>query len=298
MALLVESTETADWLSLCHAGLSAAGASHLGAPTFVCVGDAIEIDPAQGFLRGHGTHVDPNGALRASVCGVLQRINKLVVVRPLKSRYIAETGDVVVGRVTSIAGRRWKVDLHTRQRAELSLAAVILPGGIQRRRTAEDELNMRGVFKEGDLISAEVQAVRGDGSVNLHTRSARYGLLGEGQALRVVPNLIRRQRAHSHELGELGVSLILGCNGMVWVAPVGGGEGEDEAARRRGNACRVANAVRALGRLCLPIFLGTVMGVVGISVEGGVAVREMGGQAFLERVVEWEAGRRKEMDVD
>lgn len=33
------------------------------------------------------------------------------------------------------------------------LSAVSLPGGIQRRRTAEDELQMREIFKEGDLVS-------------------------------------------------------------------------------------------------------------------------------------------------
>jgi exosome complex component RRP4 len=89
-----------------------------------------------------------------------------------------------------IAGKRWKVDLNSRQEASLLLSAVNLPGGVQvglrgrplkplaaaltetnapsvngsaallcaldlwqRRRTAEDELNMRSVFREGDLIS-------------------------------------------------------------------------------------------------------------------------------------------------
>lgn len=32
------------------------------------------------------------------------------------------------------------------------LSAVSLPGGIQRRRTAEDELQMREIFKEGDIV--------------------------------------------------------------------------------------------------------------------------------------------------
>lgn len=38
----------------------------------------------------------------ASVCGVVERINKLISVRPLKSRYVAKIGDVVVGRITSV----------------------------------------------------------------------------------------------------------------------------------------------------------------------------------------------------
>ncbi len=52
-----------------------------------------------------------------------------------------------------IAGKRWKVDLQSQQQGSLLLSAVNLPGGVQRRRNAEDEAAMRSVFREGDLIS-------------------------------------------------------------------------------------------------------------------------------------------------
>jgi exosome complex component RRP4 len=52
-----------------------------------------------------------------------------------------------------VGSKRWHVDLQSRQEAQLLLSAVTLPGGVQRRRTAEDELSMREVFQEGDLIS-------------------------------------------------------------------------------------------------------------------------------------------------
>ena len=51
--------------------------------------------------RGHGVYVN-DGKMIASVCGVVERINKLISVKPLKSRYVAKIGDVVVGRVTSV----------------------------------------------------------------------------------------------------------------------------------------------------------------------------------------------------
>ncbi len=50
---------------------------------------------------GHGTHV-VDGQLVATVCGPVERINKLVTVRAVKRRYTAEVGDVVVGRVTEV----------------------------------------------------------------------------------------------------------------------------------------------------------------------------------------------------
>lgn len=102
--------------------------------------------------RGHGTHV-VDDRLVATVCGAVDRVNKLVTVRTLHRRYAAEIGDVVVGRVSEVVSKRWRINLESRQEVHLMLSAVSLPGGVQRRRTAEDELNMRSVFKEGDLLS-------------------------------------------------------------------------------------------------------------------------------------------------
>lgn len=52
-----------------------------------------------------------------------------------------------------ISGKRWKIDLQAKQESHLMLSAVSLPGSVQRRRTAEDELQMRSIFKERDLVS-------------------------------------------------------------------------------------------------------------------------------------------------
>ncbi len=59
--------------------------------------------------------------------------------------------------------------------AQRGFPCVRPPDAPQRRRTAEDELNMRGLYAEGDLISAEVQSFYADGAVALHTRSLKYG---------------------------------------------------------------------------------------------------------------------------
>jgi hypothetical protein len=71
-------------------------------------------------------------------------------------RYLAELGEVVVGRVTEVRDRRWAVDIGAATRASLQLGAVALPGDVQRRRTADDELAMRDWYTEGDIIVAEV----------------------------------------------------------------------------------------------------------------------------------------------
>ena len=43
-----------------------------------------------------------NNCLYASVAGVVERVNKLISVRPLRTRYSGEVGDVVIGRILEV----------------------------------------------------------------------------------------------------------------------------------------------------------------------------------------------------
>ncbi len=103
----------------------------------VTPGQTISTEP--GFLRGHGTYV-LRGNLVASVAGdyipglffhssrcllsvivimrfagVVQRVNKLVSVVPVKARYSGQIGDVVVGRVLDVGQKRWRLDINATQ---------------------------------------------------------------------------------------------------------------------------------------------------------------------------------------
>ncbi|KAF3430782.1 hypothetical protein E2986_00348 [Frieseomelitta varia] len=175
-----------------------------------------EISSQPDFLRGHGTYVDDENTLRASVAGVLEKVNKLISIRPLKARYQGEIGDVIVGRITEVQQKRWKVDTNSKLDSVLLLSSVNLPGGELRRRSAEDEQTMRRYLQEGDLICAEVQSTFVDGSLSLHTRVLKYGKLSQGIMLKVSPALIKRKKTHFHNL-ECGASLILGNNGYIWI---------------------------------------------------------------------------------
>jgi exosome complex component RRP4 len=121
----------------------------------------------------------------ATVAGTVQKTNKLLSVQPMRARYTPEIGDLVVGRIVEVQSRRWKVDIAAPLLAQLPLSAINLPGGILRRRTTADELQIRTFFSEGDLVMAEVQSVHQDGSASLHTRSVKYGKLRNGIFLAV-----------------------------------------------------------------------------------------------------------------
>jgi len=173
---------------------------------------------AAGCMRGHGTYIK-DGYLVASVSGAVERVNKFICVRPLKTRFNGDVGDVVVGRVTAVQGQRWKVDTQARQDSVLLLASIDLPGDVRRRRNEQDKLRMRNFFAENDLISAEVQQFYNDQSMSLHTRH-KYGKLTHGLLVVVSPALIRRAKTHFITMEEpAGVDILLGNNGYIWLSP-------------------------------------------------------------------------------
>jgi exosome complex component RRP4 len=183
----------------------------------VTPGELVTDDPV--WMKGHGTYYLDNDTY-SSVAGTVSRVNRLLSVIPIRGRYQPETGDHVVGRITEVGQKRWKVDIGAKQDAVLMLGSVNLPGGVLRRKNEADELQMRNFLKEGDLLNAEVQSLFHDGSASLHTRSLKYGKLRNGVFVKVPSSLVVRSKYHSHELPG-GVSVILGVNGYVWLRKTG-----------------------------------------------------------------------------
>lgn len=187
------------------------------------------------YMRGHGTHLIPSSAasqpaqIASSLTGRIILTNRLLSLQPFFTRYTPETGDLVLGQVLSVlpGARRWKIDIASSSNSNLALSAINLPGGIQRRKLASDELQMRTFFKEGDLLVAEVQGVYNDGSTSLHTRSLRYGKLRNGRLVVVPCRLVRRGKSHFIRLTQKKqeVDMILGLNGWIWLSAVGAMQG-------------------------------------------------------------------------
>ena len=47
----------------------------------------------------------------ASVMGSVEITNKLIMVKPIKSKYAPQVGDIVVGWVQKVANKRWRIDI-------------------------------------------------------------------------------------------------------------------------------------------------------------------------------------------
>nr|XP_043636639.1 exosome complex component RRP4 homolog isoform X2 [Erigeron canadensis] len=268
---------------------------------------------------GHGT-TELEGEVVATVCGVIERVNKLVYVRTLRARYKPEVGDIIVGRVIEVAAKRWRLEINFSQDAVLMLSSMNLPDGIQRRRTAVDELNMRSIFEENDVICAEVRDFMRDGSLQLQARSQKYGKLERGQMLTISPYLVKRRKQHFHQLEQYGIDLILGCNGFIWVGEhveTKDNMVEDEPSKpdiqteksrtsmtleeqehtytpleTRQNICRIANAIRVLSTLGFSITIDVILETVDLSTSKCPDIHDMLGAEFFVLVAEKEAERR------
>ncbi|KAL1310644.1 hypothetical protein AAFC00_000912 [Neodothiora populina] len=198
--------------------------------TIITPGEIITSDPQ--WMRGHGTFASNSAdaelatVIRSTLAGTLQKTNKLLSVVPLRARYTPEIGDLVIGRIVEVQSRRWKVDVAGALSASLLLSSINLPGGILRKRTSVDELNIRTFFEEGELVVAEVQSLFQDGSASLHTRSLRYGKLRNGYFITVSGTgggggVVRskRQIFTIQTAGRGGeVDVILGVNGYIWIS--------------------------------------------------------------------------------
>jgi len=190
----------------------------------VTPGEVITDDPQ--WMRGHGTYVAAStSSIVSAVAGTVTRTNKLLSVRPLRARYTPEVGDLVVGRIVEVQAKRWRVDVGSTQLASLPLSAINLPGGILRKRTETDELQIRSFFAEGDLLVAEVQQLFSDGSAVLHTRSLKYGKLRNGLFVAITGmggggGVVRsRRQVWQFEAANNGgqIEVTLGVNGYVWI---------------------------------------------------------------------------------
>lgn len=130
----------------------------------------------------------------------------------------------------------------------------------------------------------------------LHTRNLKYGKLASGTLVTVSPNLIKRCKQHFQRLGdEIGVEVILGLNGFIWLqeAPLdrdsskhaGGDAANDDSSLQasvipvtlagRERVCRVRNCILALSRQVLPIWSATIVDVYLASVAQGMAAKDI-----------------------
>lgn len=268
--------------------------------TVVIVGDSIcgtdgehkmVTDAGETYLRGFNTFSGNNpsatalsmegaGEIIAAVNGVVEVTERVVSVKGRLSRYLPEIGDVIVGRITEVSGNRWRVDVNANLEAVMLLSNVTEPGGMLRRRGRGDELGMRQIFDQEDLVAAEVQRISPEGIISLHTRAGdKYGKLANyGVLVKVRPSLVKRVKHQFYTMPKYHCQLVIGMNGYIWVsllkesdATEGDGDVADLEVESRQGVARVVNCIRALGGAGVQIYPASVESVVETSVKLGIS---------------------------
>lgn len=255
----------------------------------VIVGDTIcggrtnsqLIDSDEIFLRGFNTFAGTNpndstmnsdgaGEIIAAVSGKVEITEKVVSVRGKFSRYIPEIGDVIVGRIIEIVGNKWVVDINCCQAGVLLLSSVSEPGGSLRRRGRDDELTMRALFDQGDVIAAEVQRVSPDGIPFLQCRAGeKYGKISSvGRLVSVRASLVKRSKNQFVTFTEYDSSLIIGTNGYIWISStVLPYHRSSDATDFRQNIARVANCIKAMNAKNVKIYPTSIKKYVELSLH-------------------------------
>lgn len=168
------------------------------------------------YMQGHGTQKVDN-AIVSSVYGGLRTINKLISVVPVNIlRYNGEVGDVVVGRITEVGNKKWRVDINSKVEATLQLSAINILGEAQRRKTEADEMKMREYFSLKDVLVAEVQKISKSGNIILHARNEKYKKLVYGVLLAVPMVLV--SKAKTCFVVQSQIEVTIGVNGYVFIS--------------------------------------------------------------------------------
>ena len=180
------------------------------------------------------------------------------------------------------------VDVQGRQDAALLLSSINLPDGVQRRKTYDDQLNMRKLYVEDDLIVSEVQQIFSNGSLSLQTRSSRYGKLENGQFLQVDCSLVKRCKQHFHTF-DFGIEIILGNNGYIWIST------KDGIEKAREKIVRIRNSILVLEKQFISIYPSTILDVYEESIS--LPMKEILNEKFIQIITKKAYDRIREEKI-
>ncbi|EHY66048.1 exosome complex component RRP4 [Nematocida ausubeli] len=171
-------------------------------------------------LEGHGIYKELDSKNEeifvSSIAGTVKQVDRLITVEANTYWYTPGVGDIVVGRVTGIANKRWYIEINSRQEAILLLNAISLIGNVQRRKGELDEIMMTEYYSIGDIVIAEVQST--GNKIQLHTRSSRYRKISFGVLIKL-ENISSENgvQYHKEKINGKEVEIVIGKNGYAVV---------------------------------------------------------------------------------
>ncbi|KAK7852897.1 exosome complex component rrp4 like protein [Quercus suber] len=207
----------------------------------------------------------------------LNQTQKIRLKRALeKLEYKPEVGDIVVGRVSEVAQKRWRLDIHYSQDAVLMLSSMNLPDGIQ--------------LERGQLLTVPPYLVRRRKQHFHHLE--QYGvdlILGCNGFIWVGEHVEARDDMVEDQVSKPEQQNIKSNKNSISLEEQ---EQTYTPIETRQSICRIANAVRVLSILGFNITIEVIMDTMNLSSSLNLDIHEMLGSEFCVLVAEGEAERR------
>lgn len=168
------------------------------------------------YLAGENAYKEGD-KLYATRLGLVDFIEKTVMVVALHSFYAPRVGDTVVGKVVELTIAGWLVDIKAPQPAMLRASDVF------ERSFKPQRDDMPAVFDIGDLIITKVIAYDRTRDPQLTVREPGLGKITRGQIMEITPTKIPRVIGKKGSMitmikEQTGCHIVLGQNGVILIS--------------------------------------------------------------------------------
>ena len=169
---------------------------------------------AEGRYRADVGAYGKDEKVYSAVVGLAELRGNTVKVVPLQGVYIPSEGDLVIGKITIVAGNNWKVDLGSGP-----YLASLHANNALRRPYDDDISRYMGI---GDVIVAEVSAFDRNTGPFLFMKGRGLQKLEGGMLMSInpakVPRVIGRRGSMISMIKDLlRVQTVVGQNGVIWI---------------------------------------------------------------------------------
>lgn len=167
------------------------------------------------YLSGDNTYREGE-KLYATRVGLVDLMDKTVMVVALHSFYVPRVGDTVIGKVVELTIAGWLVDIKAPQPAMLRASDVFERSFKPQR----DELP--SVFDIGDLVITKIIAYDRTRDPQLTVREPGLGKISRGQIMEITPTKIPRVIGKKGSMINMikdytGCHIVLGQNGVILI---------------------------------------------------------------------------------
>ncbi len=167
------------------------------------------------YLPAYGTFREEDKIV-AQYLGLVTIAGRLLKIVPLRGKYIAKPGDVVIGKITNITMSNWFIDIGTPYEAGLSMKDATSD-------YVERGADLSQYFNIGEILVTQVTNVIKNKIIDLTMKGPGLRKLKGGRIIEVtpskVPRIIGKQGSMISMVKEAtNCRITVGQNGRIWIS--------------------------------------------------------------------------------